>query len=203
VLEGPAIVGRPSWPTPRFASIVTRVEFNPYWNVPPRIARLELWPKIRRDPGYLKRNNMQVIGGQIRQEPGPDNPLGVVKFIFDNPYEVYLHDTNDRRLFERSNRFLSHGCVRVSNAMELARQLLKMDPNWPEQRIDETVESGRNIRVDLMRPIPIHVVYDTVWIDDAGIAQFRDDVYGLDRRSREIRAMGSSAVSFSCGGADH
>jgi murein L,D-transpeptidase YcbB/YkuD len=146
---------------------------------------------------------MRVIGGQIRQEPGPGNPLGVVKFIFDNPYEVYLHDTNNRSLFDRSHRFLSHGCVRVSNAMELAKQLLKMDPNWPEQRIDEAVESGRNIRIDLMRPISIHVVYDTVWIDDAGIAQFRDDVYGLDRRYLEVRTTGSSAGSSSCGGADH
>jgi L,D-transpeptidase YcbB len=203
VLEGPAIVGKPSWPTPRFASIVRRLEFNPYWNVPPRIARLEVWPKIRRDAGYLKRNNMRVIDGQIRQEPGPGNPLGVVKFIFDNPYEVYLHDTNDRSLFERSNRFLSHGCVRVSHAIELAKQLLKMDPNWPEQRIDEAVESGRNIRIDLLRPIPIHIVYDTMWIDDAGIVQFRDDVYGLDRRSLEVRTTGSTAVSSSCGGADH
>lgn len=199
VQEGPAIVGKPSWPTPRFASVVTQLEFNPYWNVPPRIARLEIWPKIRRDAGYLKRNNMRVIDGQIRQEPGPGNPLGVVKFIFDNPYQVYLHDTNDRSLFERPDRFLSHGCVRVSNAIGLARQLLKMDPNWPEQRIDEAVESGRNIRIDLLRPIPIHIVYDTVWIDDAGIAQFRDDVYGLDGKALAVRTTGSGPGSSSCG----
>ena len=176
------------------------MEFNPYWNVPPRIARLELWPKIRRDAGYLKRNNMRVIGGQIRQEPGPSNPPGVVKFIFDNPYEVYLHDTINRSLFERSNRFLSHGCVRVSNAIELAKQLLKMDPNWPEQRIDGAVESGRNIRIDLLRSIPVHIVYDTMWIDDAGIVQFRDDVYGLDRKALAGRQTGSDARPSSCGG---
>lgn len=203
VLEGPAIVGKPSWPTPRLESVVTRVEFNPYWNVPPRIATLELWPKIRRDSTYLRRNNMRIINGNIRQNPGPGNPLGVVKFIFDNPYDVYLHDTNNRSLFERPKRFFSHGCVRISGAVELAKHLLRADPNWPEQRIDATIAAGRNIRVDLERSIPLHIVYDTVWVDDAGIVQFRDDIYGLDRKRLAMTTAGSSAESSSCGWSEH
>jgi L,D-transpeptidase YcbB len=203
VLEGPAIVGKPSWPTPRLESVVTRVEFNPYWNVPPRIATLELWPKIRRDSTYLRRNNMRIINGNIRQNPGPGNPLGVVKFIFDNPYDVYLHDTNNRSLFERPKRFFSHGCVRISGAVELAKHLLRADPNWPKQRIDATIAAGRNIRVDLERSIPLHIVYDTVWVDDAGIVQFRDDIYGLDRKRLAMTTAGSSAESSSCGWSEH
>ena len=203
LLEGPAIVGKPSWPTPRLESVITRLEFNPYWNVPPRIARLELWPKIRRDSTYLKRNNMRIINGSIRQNPGPGNPLGVVKFIFDNPYDVYLHDTNNRSLFERPKRFLSHGCVRMSDAVALAKHLLRTDPDWPEQRIDATIAAGRNIRVDLERPIPLHIVYDTAWVDDRGIVQFRDDVYGLDRKPLAMTTAGTSAGLSSCGWSKH
>jgi murein L,D-transpeptidase YcbB/YkuD len=200
-LAGPAIVGRPSWPTPRIESVINQLEFNPYWNVPSSIARREIWPKVRADAGYLRRHDMRIVNGQIRQDPGPDNPLGIVKFIFDSPYDVYLHDTNNRSLFERPKRFLSHGCVRVSNARQLATDLLKANSSWTEQRIGKTVESGSAIRVPLIRPIPLHIVYDTVWVDDANVVQFRSDVYGLDQRSLAVRA--AHARSFSCGGAEH
>jgi len=179
------------------------MEFNPYWNVPASIAQREIWPKVRRDPGYLARNHMRVIEGRIRQDPGPDNPLGLVKFIFASPYDVYLHDTNNRALFDRPDRFLSHGCVRVSNALDLARQLLEADPDWTEQRIDEAVAGGRAVRVTLSHPIALHIVYDTAWVDEAGIVQFRGDVYGLDRKLLAVRTTGVDAQSGSCGEARH
>lgn len=175
------IAGRPTWQTPQFDGLIDRLEFHPYWVVPPRIAQLELLPKIRKDPGYLKRNNMRMVDGQIRQAPGPGNPLGQVKFIFANPFSVYLHDTNQPDLFARPERFLSHGCVRVEQALDLARRLLKDDPDWPEARIGAALDAGKNVRVDLKRPISLHLVYDTAWVDDSGVVNFRKDTYGLDR----------------------
>jgi murein L,D-transpeptidase YcbB/YkuD len=180
VLEGPVIVGRPDWETPQIDSVIDRLEFNPYWTVPPRIAAREVWPKAHRDPAYLKRNHMRLVNGQIRQDPGPDNPLGKVKFLFPNPYSVYLHDTNRPELFTNAERFRSHGCIRVSGALDLARALLRDDPSWPEARIENAIGQTRNIKISPKRPIPVHIVYDTAWVDKAGRVQFRDDVYGRD-----------------------
>jgi murein L,D-transpeptidase YcbB/YkuD len=181
VFERVAIVGRRDWPTPQLSSVIDRLEFNPYWVVPPRITRLEVLPKIQRDPDYMRRNDMHWINGQIVQNPGPKNPLGKVKFLFANPYSVYLHDTNSPQLFERWNRFLSHGCMRVSEALDLATYLLADDPAWPDARIEQVPQSGRNVQIHLATPIPLHVVYDTAWVDEAGIVNFRQDVYGRDR----------------------
>jgi len=181
VLEGPSVVGRPDWPTPPVDGIIEHIEFHPYWTIPPRIAAREVWPRAKRDPGYLRRNHMRVVDGRLRQDPGPDNPLGKVKFIFPNPYSVYLHDTNHPELLAQAKRFRSHGCVRISDALNLARMLLRDDAAWPEARIDAVIAGGRNTRVPLVAPVPVHLVYDTAWVDDRGIVQFRDDVYGRDR----------------------
>jgi len=180
VFERAAIVGRRGWPTPQLDSVIDRLVFNPYWVVPPRIARLEVLPKIRRDPDYMLRNDMHWVNGQIRQDPGPKNPLGKVKFLFFNPYDVYLHDTNSPKFFERWDRFLSHGCMRVAAALDLAGYLLKDDSLWPPQRIQEVVEAGQTVQIRLAAPIPLHVIYDTAWVDDAGVVNFRPDVYGRD-----------------------
>ncbi len=198
--EYPAIVGRPSWQTPVLDGVIERLDFNPSWTVPPRIASLEILPKIQRDPSYLARHHMHYVDGQIRQDPGPDNPLGVVKFYFDNPYSVYLHDTNNRDLFSRYDRFLSHGCVRIADAVGLARYLLKDDPAWPEVRISELIQSGRSLRIQLMNTIPIHIVYDTAWVDSERIVQFRRDVY--HRQSNELAAMPDSSHLGGCPGQD-
>lgn len=180
VFERAAIVGRRGWPTPRLDSVIDRLEFNPYWVVPPRIVRLEVLPMIQRDPDYLLHNDMHWVNGQIRQVPGPKNPLGKVKFLFLNPYDVYLHDTNSPQLFERWDRFRSHGCVRIARALDLAGYLLKDELAWPVQRIQEVVESGQTVQVRLSAPIPLHVVYDSAWVDEAGIVDFRSDIYGRD-----------------------
>jgi murein L,D-transpeptidase YcbB/YkuD len=193
VFERPAVVGRPGWPTPRIDGIIEALEFHPYWTVPPRIAALEIWPKVRRDAGYLRRSHMRIVDGQIRQDPGPDNPLGLVKFIFPNPYSVYLHDTNHPELFEKAKRFRSHGCVRISGALDLARLLLKGNADWPESRIADAIAGARTVRIELASPIPIHITYRTAWVDDEGILQFRDDVYGRDRSETVALPVTSTA----------
>jgi murein L,D-transpeptidase YcbB/YkuD len=199
LFERVAIVGRRDWPTPLLDSVIDRLEFNPYWVVPPRITRLEVLPRIRRDPDYMWRNDMHWANGQIVQNPGPKNPLGKVKFLFANPYSVYLHDTNNPSLFGRWDRFLSHGCVRVSGALDLARYLLAGDPAWPAQRIEESLRSDRNVQVRLATPIPLHVVYDTAWVDAAGVVNFRQDVYGRDRFAGAAVAEAAGDRKQRCG----
>ena len=180
IFEQVTIVGQPDWQTPEVDSQIERIELNPYWTVPERIARMELQPAIEKDPDYLAKHNMQEVGGFYRQEPGDDNALGKAKFLFPNPYDVYLHDTNSHRLFQREGRFLSHGCVRIPNAVELAQLLLRNDPRWTREKIDAAIELGRNRSITLKRPIPVHIVYDTAWVDESGAVEFRKDIYGRD-----------------------
>ncbi|MDQ7250714.1 L,D-transpeptidase family protein [Dongia sedimenti] len=180
VFERPAVVGKPSWPTPMLDSVIDRVEFHPYWRIPMNIAEQEVWPKQDADPGYFARQGIHAVNSQLIQDPGPANPLGIVKFLFDNPYSVYLHDTTAPGLFARAYRFSSHGCIRVSDAGDLARQLLASDPQWPAERVDAALQTGGNQGVTLREPIPVHIVYDTAWADDNGMVEFRADVYHRD-----------------------
>lgn len=180
VFDEVTIVGQPDWKTPEIHSEIERLELNPYWTVPPRIARLELAEEIAKDPEYLQKHNMRQINGMYRQEPGPGNALGKAKFLFPNPHDVYLHDTNSHRLFKRDRRHLSHGCVRIPNAVALAEYLLKDDPDWSPDQIDSVLKRGKNRGVTLARPMPVHIVYDTAWVDDGGAVQFRQDIYGRD-----------------------
>jgi len=180
VFEQVAIVGQPDWQTPEVDSQIERIEFNPYWTVPERIARMEVQPAIEKDPDYLAKHNMQEVGGFYRQDPGDDNALGKAKFLFPNPYDVYLHDTNSHRLFQREGRFLSHGCVRIPNAVELAELLLRDDPHWTREKTDEAIDLGKNRSITLKRPLPVHIVYDTAWVDESGAVEFRKDIYGRD-----------------------
>lgn len=180
VFERPAVVGKPSWPTPMLDSVINRVEFHPYWRIPMNIADLEVWPKQEADPGYFARQGIHVVNSQLVQDPGPANPLGVVKFIFDNPYSIYLHDTTAPGLFARADRFSSHGCIRVSDAADLAHELLASDPQWSAERVDAALQTGGNQGVTLREPIPVHIVYDTAWADADGTVEFRADVYHRD-----------------------
>jgi len=180
VATGVAIVGRPTWQTPDLDGVIDRIDLNPSWTVPKRIAAAEIWPKVRKDRSYLAKHQMTVVDGVIRQRPGPGNPLGQVKFFFDNPYAVYLHDTNRRDLFAKSERHLSHGCVRVSDAMALARALLAGNPDWPGARIDAALLRPGTTRIALNRPIPVHIVYNTAWVAEDGTINHRADVYNRD-----------------------
>ena len=187
--------------TPVFVGSMRYVTFQPYWDVPPSIARNEVVPAIRRDRGYFYREEMEIVGRsenalyeptstnlarvasgalRIRQRPGPRNPLGAVKFIFPNPYNVYLHGTSARHLFERSRRDFSHGCIRASDPNALAEFALRHQPGWDSTRIDGAMNGARTVTVTLAEPIPVYVLYATVVLGERGDVFFLPDIYRHD-----------------------
>lgn len=192
------ITGKPESPTPVFAQAMTAVVFSPYWNVPVNIALDETMPAVRRDRGYLRRMNLEVLRGDkvvdparvdwrcatasvsFRQRPGAANALGLVKFLLPNPFHVYLHDTPNGALFLRPQRTFSHGCVRLEKPEALARWVLSAAGGWTPSRIAAAVHSGRESVARLPEPIPISIGYFTVWVDGDGTVQFRPDVYRHD-----------------------
>jgi murein L,D-transpeptidase YcbB/YkuD len=220
-LTSRVIVGQRGWPTPLLDGTIGEIELNPYWNVPTRIARLELLPKIAAQPGFLAANNMRVLGGpngngetppasvdwsrfmqlgyRLRQDPGRDNPLGRIKFVFPNKYDVFLHDTPSRAAFARPDRALSHGCIRVERAFDLAVQLLAGDPAWSATSLQGAIDTGRTQQVKLARPMPIHTVYVSAWVAPDHTVQFRRDVYGQDAAEARRRASAAAAVKAACG----
>jgi murein L,D-transpeptidase YcbB/YkuD len=180
--------------TPVMQADMTSVIFRPYWDVPPGIARRETRPAIARDPRYLARNNMEIVGGRIRQRPGPNNALGLVKFRFPNPYHVYLHDTPSRSLFSRARRDFSHGCIRLAKPTELAEFVLENRPDWDRDRIVEAMQHGKNSNQVAVEPrIPVYVLYSTAIVDAAGRVHFFEDIYGHDatlRKALDRRRVG-------------
>ena len=173
------IVGTTRTPTPGFSSMITHVVLSPYWNIPESIARTEIRPRIARDPSYLARHNMERLpGGALRQRPGPDNPLGPVKFIFDTPFGVRLHGTSSPSLYERRVRTFSHGCIRIEAPLELADRLLA---DWDMEQIDAVVAARAEEWIDLQDPLPIYATYWTAHVDERGTLHIRPDVYGRDR----------------------
>lgn len=196
-------VGKPFHATPVFKDRIRYLDFNPTWTIPPGILRRSTLPAIRKDPGYLSQNNMTVLttGGKvvdpstidwaatasegfphmIRQEPGPHNALGLVKFMFPNTYMVYLHDTPSKGLFARSERAFSSGCIRTENPFELA-QILLADQGWDRARIDQVLASKKTSRVNLTEPMPVMLLYWTAEADADGTVYFRRDLYERDVR---------------------
>lgn len=171
--------------TPIMMAKLHHVIINPYWYVPQGIITNELEPKIRRDPDYLEKNGYETVelNGReaIRQVPGPDNALGLVKFIFPNAGNIYMHDTPSKRYFDYPVRAFSHGCVRVNKPKELARFLLGNDPTAKKYDVDELIESGRQRYVELATEIPVFIEYKTVRVDDEGRTNFLADIYRRDR----------------------
>ena len=209
------IVGRRDRPTPELDSAINRMEFNPYWNVPAGIYAKDFLPKLRKDPGFINHyQNIRVFRAsepaneidpttidwfspeakqmrlRLRQDPGPENALGPAKFLFPNSYDVYLHGTNKPSLFANADRFLSSGCVRLPDPLGFAELLLKDDPNWSRAKIDAAVEARTNRGVPFATPLPVHLVYDTAWVDEAGTVQFRSDVYGRDKKGTAVAERG-------------
>jgi L,D-transpeptidase YcbB len=180
------VVGKQQSQTPVFSDRMTYLELNPEWNIPAGIAEDEILPKLASDPGYLASHNMEMVDTdgkpRIRQLPGPDNPLGQIKFMFPNEYDVYLHDTPADHLFSRAERDFSHGCIRLERPVQLAEYLLKDDPSWRGARLREAIVSGEQKSVKLPEPIPVHILYFTAWVEDDGTLHFRKDVYGHDAR---------------------
>ncbi|HMB94380.1 MAG TPA: L,D-transpeptidase family protein [Rhodothermales bacterium] len=182
VLTMKVIVGKPSTPTPLFHSEIQGVVLAPYWYVPASITRHEILPWLKRDPGYLARHDMRWMpGGQLRQDPGPRNPLGRLKFIFPNRYSVGLHDTSEPHLFARSACAFSHGCMRLEKPIELALYTLRRDTSWTRARLEATIHQWKETRIMLPAPIPVYVLYWTAWVDEHGTVQFRSDIYHHDQ----------------------
>ncbi|MBW2474853.1 MAG: L,D-transpeptidase family protein [Deltaproteobacteria bacterium] len=201
VWSTPAQVGTPFRQTPVFRDQIRYLEVNPTWTVPPTILQKDILPQLAKDPSYLQQKDMQVLthDGQnvdpttidwfqypqkrfphlLRQNPGPNNALGRIKFMFPNKHLVYLHDTPSRNLFERDQRAFSSGCIRVKNPFELAELLLD-DPQWTQSRIDEVVKSKQTTRINLVKPVTVILMYWTVNIADDGGMIFKTDVYDRD-----------------------
>ncbi|MGL4440599.1 MAG: L,D-transpeptidase family protein, partial [Bosea sp. (in: a-proteobacteria)] len=187
------VVGKTERPTPIFSDMMDHLVINPSWTIPPTIMKEDILPKLASDPGYAERRGFQVIrrGNQIsvRQPPGPTNALGNVKFMFPNDHAVYLHDTPSRGLFASSRRAFSSGCVRVEQPLKLAELVLGGRENgWSERRLQGMIGSGeRTIR--LTRKLPIHIVYMTHVVDDAGAVRSHEDIYGFHRRTRDALGL--------------
>jgi len=200
VLQMRTINGSPREATPSFSGTLQSLVINPYWHVPTRIARDRLWPRIRRDPAYLDRNGFRIIdrrngwrelpltpriwsmlehdnGLLLRQDPGPKNLMGRLSFVFPNPHDIFLHDTPQRGLFKQAIRTFSEGCVRIEDALALARHTLRTLPEWTEARVRGEIAALRHETLPLPEPIPVYVLYLPAWVDDGGRAQFREDHY--------------------------
>lgn len=178
-----AVVGKPDKQTPSFRDQIEAVVLNPPWNVPHDIAVKEIWPKIRKDRGYMEREGFVVRpNGELQQLPGPKCALGTIKFDLPNRFGVYLHDTPARSLFARDTRDFSHGCMRLEQPNALAKRILKDTPGWSEDRIDEAILAGATQRVELAKPVPVFVVYWSAFVDDQGHAAFRPDIYRWDEK---------------------
>ena len=180
------VVGKEANQTAIFQGNLKYVVFSPYWNVPPGIMAKEILPELRKNPNYLERLDMEWHGDGIRQRPGPGNALGRVKFLFPNSFNMYLHDTPAKFMFEQEKRAFSHGCIRVSEPRRLAIHLLKGDPSWTEARIDSAMTSGNERYVTLKKNIPVSIVYFTAWVDERGRLHFRDDIYDRDQRLMDM-----------------
>jgi len=209
VLNMRVIVGKPYWRTPIFSTELTHIVFNPYWYIPQSIAVEEILPKLKQDPDYLVQRSILVrkksdlapmetdpqnidwntlssdnFAYSLTQSPGPANPLGAIKFMLPNPYNVYLHDTPNRELFAARVRTFSHGCIRLEKSAELAAHVLGDDGQWTLDQIKMAIDSGINREIALGNPRPIYIIYWTTWVDEAGLVQFRRDEYDADERLR-------------------
>lgn len=179
------VVGSSAHNTVIFRGDMKYIVFSPYWNVPNSIVRNEIEPALKRDPNYLARNNMERYSGGIRQKPGPNNSLGLVKFLFPNQYNIYLHDTPSKSLFSRDQRAFSHGCIRLSQPRRLAEYLLQENASWTAEKIDKAMNGRKEVWVTLPETIPVFIGYFTAWQGSDGLLHFRDDVYGHDRKLEE------------------
>ncbi len=201
VMQMPVIVGTQYRKTPVFSARMTYLEFAPYWTVPPTILREDKLPKIKRHPDYLEEKHFRIISrenrevtidpleidwatveaasfpGLLRMEPGPWNPLGRVKFMFPNRFDVYLHDTNQGYLFDNNARSFSSGCIRVKDPQLLASYLL--DQNFGPERLQELFEATAPEKISI-KPLTVHIQYWTAWVDRDGLLHFRQDVYFRD-----------------------
>ena len=196
--------------TPVLEEDLEYLVFWPYWNVPPSILRAEMVPKISNDPEYLQRGGYevttysgQVVGAvsddvleqlrsgklMVRQKPGPKNALGLVKFIFPNDNNVYLHSTPAQTLFSKTRRDFSHGCIRVEDPQALAVWVLRNNPGWTKERVAEAFAAGKQQQVNLAQTIPVLIVYSSAVVEEDGQVFFLEDVYGHDKELAKLESQ--------------
>ncbi len=205
VLTMRVVVGDPDHPTPAMHAVMNSLVLNPIWRIPASIATNEILPKLKKDPGYLIANDLELVSDSfppgspesqgvgiawkdmstmpwpVRQRAGSDNALGRIKFNIPNGDDIYLHDTPNRRAFARAFRALSHGCVRVEKPDALALYVLR-DKDWSEKKLETEIDDGDTRTVRLGKHLPVWLLYWTTWVDADGAVQYRDDLYGRDRR---------------------
>jgi L,D-transpeptidase YcbB len=200
--------------TPAFSDTMEYVIFRPYWSVPYSIARAEFLPRIERDPDYLTKKGFEVVDSRqnvaasgpvssdvlaqlragklfIRQNPGPKNSLGLVKFIFPNSFNVYMHDTPEQEFFSRSRRDFSHGCIRLERPADMAVWVLRNNPgNWNMEHVRAAMNGTPNQQVNLTQPIPVLIVYGTVIVSEDGLVHIYDDIYGHNATLEAVLSKG-------------
>lgn len=199
--------------TPVFLDQMEYVIFRPYWNPPYSIIVNEIVPHARRDPGYLARENMEIVASgddgaealattaenlsgvlagrlRLRQKPGPRNSLGLAKFIFPNADNIYMHGTPAPQVFARARRDFSHGCIRLEDPARLAEWVLRDQPEWTRAKIDAAMQGERPTRVNLKQKLSVVLFYDTVHVNSEGVVFFVSDIYGDDRQLDAVLAQG-------------
>lgn len=179
-LDSKLFVGKNMTATIVSSSKMTQIIFSPYWYIPKSIIEYELKYEIDRDKNYLNSHNMEWNNGKVRQKPGLNNRLGLVKFVFPNSNDIYLHDTPYKSLFRYEYRALSHGCLNMDKAKEFAVAILKNDSDWPIERINEAMKGKKETVCVLKNKIPIHIEYFTAWVNDSGEINFYTDIYSRD-----------------------
>jgi murein L,D-transpeptidase YcbB/YkuD len=184
------VVGKEGHNTMMFNGDLNQVVFSPYWNVPPSIVAKEILPAIEKNPNYIAKENMEITGNDdglpvVRQKPGAGNALGKVKFLFPNSFNIYFHDTPAKSLFEKDKRAYSHGCIRLKEPEKFANYVLRNQPEWTPEKINEAMNSGEEKYVKVKDPIPVVITYYTAWVDENGRLNFREDIYGHDARLAE------------------
>lgn len=202
-LEMPVVVGRKKRPTNIFSTKVTGIRLNPTWTVPPTIKKDDYLPKLRQDPYYLSDRGIELMNGAMTVDPGTvdwtnatwtdvnqmrmvqgsgrRNPLGLVRALMNNPYNIYLHDTPSKSLFNLENRALSSGCVRMKDAEAFADFVLEPNKNWSQERKERLFARGKQIDIIAEQPLPVYILYQTVWLGEKGQLVYGHDIYGHDQ----------------------
>jgi murein L,D-transpeptidase YcbB/YkuD len=191
------VVGQTMHQTTLFYGEIQYVVFSPYWNIPESIVRREIMPGITKDPDYIAKHAMKITGSRdglpiVRQKPGPMNSLGLVKFLFPNSYDIYLHDTPSKSLFGESSRAFSHGCIRVMEPAKLAGFLLRDSANWDAEKIAAAMHAGKEHSVTLTKKVPVFIAYFTAFTDRQNRLNFRKDIYNLDGRLAAMILSGNA-----------
>jgi murein L,D-transpeptidase YcbB/YkuD len=191
LFDMPVAVGKEGTNTTMFSGMLDQVVFSPYWNIPASIVQREILPKMKADPNYLKSRRMEITGKNdslpvIRQLPGIENSLGRVKFLFPNRFDIYFHDTYAKEIFNKDQRAVSHGCIRLADAGKLANYLLRNNNTWTPAKVSAAMDAGKEQWVKPNAPVAVRITYYTAWVDETAQMNFRDDIYSNDKKMAQM-----------------